>query len=154
MESDFFSVHTWNAYKGSMNIDRKFTTQKEFVELFTSIDWSLGTVYSYPNYPFDPPSHELFIFDLKRGKSLKFSTVICNDWDYEFYIHFGMYQKEGEEFKGVVETFETTYEKEDVMVRYINGFCKGDYSAILQTREESGVYHTAEKTFKISPSLE
>ncbi len=149
MQSQFYAIHTWNESKGPVNTERKFTNQEELIGLFSSIDWSLGTVYSYPNYPFDPPSHELFIFDLKRGKSLKFSTIICNDWDYEFYIHFGTYQKEGEEFIGTVETLETTYEKEDVMIEYIKGFCSGDYSAILQTKEESGVYHTHETTFRI-----
>jgi len=150
MQSQFYSIHTWNKHKGPVNIDRRFTTQEEFMELFSSIDWSAGTVYSYPNYPFDPPSHELFVFDLKREKSLKFSTIICNDWDYEFYIHFGTYQKRGNEFIGIVETLETTYEKEDIMIQYIKGFCSGDYSNILQTREESGVYHAAESTFIIS----
>ena len=149
MKAQFYSIHPGNEYKGPVNIDQKFTTQEEFIALFSSIDWSVGTIYSYPDYPFNPPNQELFIFDLRRGKSLKFSTIICNDWDYEFYIHFGTYQKEGNEFKGTVETLETTYEKEDVMIEYIKGFCSGDYSAILQTREESGVYHSDETTFRI-----
>lgn len=150
MQSQFFyTIHTWNEHKGPVNIDKKLITQEDLIQLFSSIDWSVGTIYSYPDYPFDSPNHELFIFDLKRGKSLKFSTIICNDWDYEFYIHFGTYQKKDEEFTGVVETLETTYEKEEVMIHYINSFCAGDYSSILQTREEAGVYYTSEATFKI-----
>ena len=148
MKSEFFSVHTWNDYEGPVNIDRKLITRKRFIELFSNIDWSAGTVHSYPDYPYNPPTHELLIFDLNRGKSLKFSTIICNDWDYEFILDFGSYTKEGEEFRGTVETLETTYEKEDVMLQYINGFCAGDYSAILQIREESRVYHTYEHIFK------
>ena len=151
MEKNFLSVYKWNKYKEAEVVEKSYVSKESFIDLFLSIDWSLGTIHTYPNYPNDPrPKNHLFVFDIETQKSMSFDIVVSNDWMYEFILDFGEYQeKDKNQYHGTIESMETSCFDEKKMLSYIEDFFNKTYTSIKKLKQEAGVSHSHESIFRL-----
>ncbi|WP_298780346.1 hypothetical protein [uncultured Polaribacter sp.] len=151
MGNIFLSVYTFNEYNKPENIIRKTVLKDSFIDIFLNIDWSQGTIHTYPNYPNEPrPKNHLFLFDIIKQTSLSFDIEVSNDWAYEFILSFGNYQKESKsKYIGKIESFETSCYDENEMLNYIEDFFNRKYTTIKKLKNEAGIYHSHKFTFEL-----
>lgn len=151
MENNFLSIYKWNKYKESEKIEKKYVSKESFIDLFLKVDWSQGTIHTYPNYPNSPkPNNHLFLFDIQNQKSINFDIVVSNDWSYEFILGLGDYhKKEEDKYQGTIETMETSCYDEEEMLTYIEDFFNSNYTSIKQLKEEAGIIHSHQSIFEL-----